>query len=94
MVYATVTSSTEVKYLAVKMCDIYPRWGAFTMKRNGRSIYVPVHMNNIARYSTDDFWNWFTEVRHQGNPFSLELALDDLRLFEAHRKSLSQQDGL
>ena len=76
------------------MCDILPRWGAFTMKRNGRSIYVPVHMNNIARYSQDDFWQWFTEVRHKQNQFLLELALDDLRLFEEHRKTLSQRDEL
>lgn len=67
------------------MCDYLPAWGAFTIKREGRDIYVPTHMNNLARYFSEAFWQWFIQVKHKGNPFYLQLELTDVEEFEKWR---------
>ena len=68
-------------------CNCEPCWGAFDIKRNRRTIHVPVHMNNVARYCSDAFWKWFTEVKNKGNPFYLEIQLSDVGEFESWQKA-------
>ena len=59
-----------------------PAWGAFDIKRCNRIIHVPIHMNNIARYSSDAFWKWLVDVKNKGNPFKLQIHLADVGEFE------------
>ena len=42
-----------------------PYFGEFTFVYKGISIYVPVSLNDIARYKPDSFWDWllFRPVR-------------------------------
>ena len=89
-----------MSYLLLRiMCDSGPAWGAFTIRRQGREIYVPTHMNNIARSSSDAFWHWFIQVKHKGNPFYLQVELTDVAEFEKWQtveflyNTPSQQDG-
>ena len=35
-----------------------PCWGAFVFAWKSRTIRVPAFLNNVARYTTDAFWNW------------------------------------
>jgi len=35
-----------------------PVYGEFTFLYKNVSIYVPVALNNVARYKPDSFWDW------------------------------------
>lgn len=35
-----------------------PYYGEFTFVYKGISIYVPVSLNNVARYKPNSFWDW------------------------------------
>lgn len=62
-----------------------PTHGAFTITRNNRNIYVPAEMNPWARYSNDDFWKWFTEVKNKNNPMHLQLSYEDIKGYEVYK---------
>jgi len=48
-----------------------PCWGAFTFEWLNRTIYIPQHLNNVARYKPDRFWNWLLEQ----NPYDYYIHL-------------------
>jgi hypothetical protein len=35
-----------------------PTYGDFMFIYKQRNIYVPIHLNNVARYKPNSFWDW------------------------------------
>jgi len=66
-----------------KMC--LPSRGPFTLTRNKRKITVPADMNVWARYSDDEFWTWFVNIKNRDNSFELQLSYSDIVDYESYK---------
>ena len=53
-----------------------PCFGDFTFVYKGRSIYVPVALNNVARYKPNSFWDWLL-FKHPFDAY-IKLTLEHL----------------
>jgi len=58
-----------------------PSYGEFTFVYKGRSIYVPVGLNDVARYKPNSFWDWLL-FKH---PFDSYIKLTYQHLVEEEK---------
>jgi hypothetical protein len=55
-----------------------PCWGAFTFKYRKVTIYVPSFLNNVARYSSNNFWD--NLLNTYPNESYINMRYEDLKL--------------
>jgi hypothetical protein len=65
------------------------------MKWNKKTIHVPSYMNNVARYSTNEFLDWLTLVQYPIADWII-LGIVDINIYEkyAQQKKLNSQQSL
>jgi len=67
--------------------------GPFTFIYKKRSIHIPAHLNNVARYKPDSFWDWLIEKEPYGYiTMTYEHVKDESQLLKDLWKKANNQD--